>query len=320
MQAMRGTKGIKTVAVIGAGNMGQGIAQVFAQAGRRVHLTDTNQAALEQSLKQIRRNVSVCADRGLICAEDGDAAVSAIRPFIRLSETLQEADYVVEAISEVLELKQRLFCEMDETCPPDVILASNTSGLRIADIASGMTHPERAATNHFWMPAHLIPIVEVVGGEKTNPEVVRICCELLAEAGKKPVVVCRDVPGFIGNRMQHALVREAISIVEEGIASAEDVDAVARLSFGLRLPVTGPLEAMDLAGLDLVLDIHSYLLESLSRDKEPAPLLRQLVDAGKVGSKAGQGFRKWTPKQVEAINRAREADLIARLRSMTHEV
>jgi 3-hydroxybutyryl-CoA dehydrogenase len=313
-------KEIKTVAVVGAGNMGQGIAQVFAQAGRQVNLTDANEAALEWGLKQIRRNVSVCVEGGLISPENGDAAVSAIRPFTYLPETLEEADYVVEAISEVLEHKRRLFCEMDETCPPDVILASNTSGLRIADIASGMTHPERAATNHFWMPAHLIPIVEVVGGERTNPKVVSICCELLAEAGKKPVIVCKDVPGFIGNRMQHALVREAISIVEEGIASAEDVDAVARLSFGLRLPVTGPLEAMDLAGLDLVLDIHSYLLESLSRDREPAPLLRQLVAAGKVGSKAGQGFRKWTPDQVEAINRAREADLIARLRSMSSAV
>jgi 3-hydroxybutyryl-CoA dehydrogenase len=320
VQVLRETKAIKTVAVVGAGNMGQGIAQVFAQAGRWVNLTDVNEAAVEQSLKRIRRNVDVCVEGGLISPENGDAAVSAIRPFTRLLETLEEADYVVEAVSEVLELKQRLFCKMDEACPPDVILASNTSGLRIADIASGMTHPERAATNHFWMPAHLIPIVEVVGGERTNPEVVRICCELLAEAGKKPVVVCRDVPGFIGNRMQHALVREAISIVEQGIASAEDVDAVARLSFGLRLPATGPLEAMDLAGLDLVLDIQSYLLKSLCRDREPAPLLYQLVAAGKVGSKAGQGFHNWTPEQVEAIQGAREADLIARLRAMPDAV
>ena len=275
MEVLRGTKEIKTVAVVGAGNMGQGIAQVFAQAGRQVNLTDANEAALEKGLKQIRRNVSTCVEGGLISPENGDAAVSAIRPFTCLCETLQEADYVVEAISEVLELKQRLFCEMEKSCPPDVILASNTSGLRIANIASGMTHPERAATNHFWMPAHLIPIVEVVGGERTKPEVVKICCELLAEAGKKPVIVRKDVAGFIGNRMQHALVREAISIVEQGIASAEDVDAVARLSFGLRLPVTGPLEAMDLAGLDLVLDIQSYLLKSLSCDKEPARLLRQ---------------------------------------------
>jgi 3-hydroxybutyryl-CoA dehydrogenase len=318
VQVLRGTKAIKTVAVVGAGNMGQGIAQVFAQAGRRVNLTDANEAALEHSLKQIRRNVGVCVESGLTSPENGDAALAAIRPFPCLWETLQEVDYVVESISEVLELKQRLFCEMDEACPPDVILASNTSGLRIGDISARMAHPERAATNHFWMPAHLIPIVEVVGGERTNPEVVKICCELLAEAGKKPVLVCKDVPGFIGNRMQHALVREAISIVEAGIASAEDVDAVARLSFGLRLPVTGPLEAMDLAGLDLLLNIHSSLLKNLSRDTEPAPLLSQLVAAGKVGSKAGQGFRQWTPEQVEAIKRAREADLIARLRAMTH--
>lgn len=316
----RGIKAIKTITVVGAGNMGQGIAQVFALAGRRVNLTDTNEAALEQSLKQIRRNVSACVEGGLISSAEGHTAVAAIQPISRLREALEGADYVAEAIFEDLKTKQNLFCEMDAACPADVILATNTSGIRISEIAAFMIHPERAVTNHFWLPAHLIPIVEIVAGAKTDPEVVNISCELLTEAGKKPVVVCKDVPGFIGNRMQHALVREAVSIVDQGIASPEDVDAVVRLSFGLRLPVTGPLESMDLAGLDLVLGIESYLFKSICRDQEPSPLLSRLVAAGKLGSKTGQGFRNWTPEQVDALKQAREADLIARLRAMKKDL
>jgi 3-hydroxybutyryl-CoA dehydrogenase len=320
MDFFRETKSIKTVAVVGAGNMGRGIAQVFAQTGRRVNLTDADESIIEKSLIQIERNVNGCVEGGLISSEKSNAILSYIMPFPCLDDALRDADYVVESINENLYQKQRLFCEIDEACPPDVIITSNTSGLRIADITADLSHPERTATTHFWMPAHLIPIVEVVSGEKTNPSVVIICCDLLTEAGKKPVVVCKDAPGFIGNRMQHALVREAISIVEEGIASAKDVDTVARLSFGLRLPITGPLEAMDLAGLDLVLDIQSYLLKYLSTSKEPARLLRCLVREGKVGSRSGQGFHNWTPEQVEAITRRREEDLIARIRAIDDDI
>ncbi|MGQ9676677.1 MAG: 3-hydroxyacyl-CoA dehydrogenase family protein [Chloroflexota bacterium] len=316
MGAFKAVDAIKTVAVLGAGNMGQGIAQVFAQAGRRVNLLDVDGPTLERALLRIRENIATCVEGNLLSPEMGDVALTLIRPVVGLAQALREADYVVEAVIEDLPLKKQLFREADSLCPPDVIITSNTSSFKIADIASHMTHPERAVTTHFWMPAHIIPIVEVVGGDKADPAAVQVCCELLSEVGKKPVLVRKDVPGFVGNRMQHALVREAISIVEQGIATAEDVDTVAKLSFGARLPVTGPLESMDLAGLDLLLNIHDHLLKDLCRDTQPSPLLRKLVAEGKLGTKTGQGFRKWTTDEIEGVRRAREADLIARMRDL----
>lgn len=315
MKGIRSAAEIETVAVVGAGNMGQGIAQVFAQTGRRVNLLDVDEPTLERAVQRIASNVKACVEGGLLAAEQGDLALSALRPTTSLSDAVGAADYVVEAATESLPLKRSLFRAMDAICPPDVVLATNTSSFKIADIASDIAHPQRAITTHFWMPAHLLPLVEVVGSEKTDPEAIQVACDLLAGAGKVPVVVRKDVPGFIGNRLQHALVREAISIVNEGIADAEDVDTVVKLSFGMRLAITGPLEAMDLAGLDLVLSIHDYLLGDLCRETEPSPLLRALVAAGKLGSKTGEGFRRWTPEQAEAIKAARDADLMARLRA-----
>ncbi len=316
MGAFKTVDAIKTVAILGAGNMGQGIAQVFAQAGRQVNLLDVDGPALDRALLRIRENIGTCVEGNLLSPEVGNAALTLIRPVLGLTQALQGVDYVVEAVVENLDLKKQLFRDADSLCPPDVIITSNTSSFKIADIASDMRHPERAVTTHFWMPAHIIPIVEVVGGDRADPAAVQVCCELLSEVGKKPVLVRKDVPGFVGNRMQHALVREAISIVEQGIATAEDVDTVAKLSFGARLPTTGPLESMDLAGLDLLLSIHNYLLRDLCRDTQPSPLLQRLVAQGKLGTKTGQGFRRWTAQEIEVTRRARDVDLISRMRDL----
>ena len=179
-------------------------------------------------------------------------------------------------------MKQKLFQEMDTLCPPDAILATNTSVISITEIAARAKGKGRIVGTHFWNPPYLIPLVEVVPGEGSSPQAVDQTFDLLKSVGKHPVKVKRDVPGFVGNRLQHALWREAISIVDQGIADAATVDEVIKNSFGIRLPVLGPMETADMVGLDLTLQIHNYILKHIERSTEPAPILRQKVEKGRI--------------------------------------
>jgi len=281
------------IAVVGAGLMGHGIAQVFALAGHDVTITDTFTPNLETVKTRISANLR---DLG-----DDPAAVERVWPVGELAMAVRDADYVVEAILEDLPLKQKLFAEVESHVRPDTILSSNTSVMPITKIMQNLTRRERALGTHWWNPPYLVPLVEVIGTEWTSPQAIEWTMALHAAAGKQPAHVKKDVPGFIGNRLQHALWREAVSLVERGICDAETVDTVIKAAFGRRLAVLGPLENADLVGTDLTLAIHKTVLPDIDSRPGPSPYLEQLVADGKLGFKSGEGFRQWSPEQQAAL-------------------
>ena len=281
------------ITVIGAGLMGHGIAQVFALAGHDVTIYDSFEKTLATAKERILANLK---DLG-----DDVSAVERVTPVADLAQAVREADYVVEAVLEDLPLKQKLFAEIEPHVRPDTILASNTSVIPITDIMQGLERRERALGTHWWNPPFLVPLVEVIETQWTKPEAVAFTMKLHADAGKKPAHVKKDVPGFIGNRLQHALWREAVSLVENGICDAETVDTVIKAAFGRRLAVLGPLENADMVGTDLTLAIHKTVLPAIDSRPGPSPYLEKLVTDGKLGFKSGEGFRTWTPEQQQAL-------------------
>jgi len=238
--------------------MGHGIAQLFAQAGFQVTLNDVSLKILEKAIPRIQDCLQRLVNHGIISPEDADEIPDRITITTDLDKAVLKSDYIIEAVVEDLEAKLILLGKVDEKCPTHSIITSTTSSYCVRDMAGALKRPERFLVTHFWNPPYLIPVVEVMPGDATSPEVVETTYKLLEDVGKYPAMVNKDVPGFVGNRLQHALRREAISIVAQGIASPEDVDLIARLSFGLRLPVVGPLETVDLGGLDLTQAIQTY--------------------------------------------------------------
>lgn len=307
---------MQTIAILGAGLMGHGIAQVFAGAGHPVRLHDQDHHALSSALVRVRANLIPFLELGLMTPDQVQPLLDRIQLCSDLASLCQGADLVIEAISENLELKRQIFTQMEGLVGDQTILASNTSAISIGKIAQGLAHPGRVLGAHFWNPPQVVPCVEVIRGPETDPAVMDAVVSLLAAVGKKPVRVNQDLPGFLGNRMQHALWREAISLVEHGVASPEDVDAVVRYGFGLRLAYLGPLQTADLAGLALTRDIHLDLLPELDCAKEPSPLLEQKVRAGHLGAKAGQGFHAWTPESLRAVVENRDKVLLKILREV----
>jgi 3-hydroxybutyryl-CoA dehydrogenase len=281
------------IAVVGAGLMGHGIAQVFALSGHDVAIYDSVAATLATAKDRITANLR---DLG-----DDVSAVQRVRPCYDLGDAVGEADYVVEAALEDLPLKQRLFADIEAAARPDAIFASNTSVIPITAIMQGLKRRERALGTHWWNPPYLVPLVEVIGTAWTSPDAIDWTIKLHAAIGKTPVHVRKDVPGFVGNRLQHALWRECIALVQNGICDAETVDTVIKASFGRRLAVLGPLENADLVGTDLTLAIHKTVLPDIDRTPGPLPYLEGLVAHGKLGMKSGEGFRKWTPEQQQAL-------------------
>jgi 3-hydroxybutyryl-CoA dehydrogenase len=283
----------KNIAIVGAGLMGHGIAQVFAQSGHPVRVFDAQPAALDTLRSRIAKNL---ADLGF---ETG--AERHVSGHADLGEAVAGADVVIEAAPEKLDLKRSVFADLVRLAPKSALLASNTSVIPIGQIAEGLETRARILGTHWWNPPFLVPLVEVVGTPDTSPEAIAVMIELLSSVGKTPVHVKKDVAGFVGNRLQHALWREAIAIVAEGIADAETVDTVVKASFGRRLAVLGPLENADLVGTDLTLDIHNVILRHLDRSPDPSPYLSELVASGRAGMKAGVGFRHWTDSQAQAL-------------------
>ena len=290
--------------------MGHGIAQLFALAGFQVVLNDVSPGILDEAIPRIQDNLRTCVKHGIISKEEANKTPERITLTADLNKAVSKADYIVEAVVENLEAKLTLLGKLNENCQEHAILTSTTSSYCVRDLAVAINCPERFLVTHFWNPPYLIPVVELMPGAATSPEVVDTTYKLLKDAGKHPAMVNNDVPGFIGNRLQHALRREALSIVARGIASPEDVDLIARLSFGLRLPVVGPLETVDLGGLDLTQAIQTYLLPDLERSIEPLQLIRDKVERGELGAKSGKGFYDWTPARAEEVIRRRDETLI----------
>src|SRR5262252_1238757 len=263
------------IAVIGAGLMGHGIAQVFALAGHDVTLTDTDAVTLASARDRIAANLQ---DLG-----DDVTAIERVRVCAGLGEAVARAEFIVEAVREDLGVKQQLFADIERAARPDAVFASNTSVIPITAIMGGLENRARALGTHWWNPPYLVPLVEVIATEWTSPGVINFTMKLHADIGKTPVHVKKDVPGFVGNRLQHALWREAIALVENDICDAETVDTVIKAAFGRRLAVLGPLENADLVGTDLTLAIHQTVLPAIDARPGPSPYLEKLVAQGKLG-------------------------------------
>ena len=281
------------IAVVGAGLMGHGIAQVFAAAGHDVIVHDQDAEVLAGVRRRVEANLrELGAD---------PAPAERLSPQADLATAVTRADWVFEAAPERLELKQRLFAAMDAAAPAGAVLATNTSVLRVGEIAQRAQRRGRIVGTHWWNPPHMIPLVEVVQAQDTEAETVRRTIALLESVGKVPVHVRRDVAGFVGNRLQHALWREAIDLVDAGVCDAQTVDTVVKQGFGRRLGVLGPIENADLIGLDLTLAIHEYVLPRLNPPSPPARGLRERVAAGRLGMKTEGGYRDWTADAADAV-------------------
>jgi 3-hydroxybutyryl-CoA dehydrogenase len=289
-----------SAAIIGAGLMGHGIAQALAAGGcTDVRVHDPVPEALNAAVERVSENLGALGlDPKLVdrisLHDDIETAVDGVQ-------------FVFEAAPEKMELKQSIFKTLDKLTPAGVVLASNTSVMSITEIASQSENRGRIVGTHWWNPAYLIDLVEVIQADDSDVEVVERTIEFLAAVGKTPVHVKRDVAGFVGNRLQHAMWREAFNLVDEGVCDAETVDTVIKAGFGARLPEMGPVETADLVGLDLTLAIHEYILPRLDPPSEPSKGLRDRVDSGDLGMKTGKGFFQWTPESAHASrNRLRD--------------
>ena len=310
---------ISKIAVIGAGTMGAGIAGEFARAGCHVCLMDLNDDLLRRGMERLDDAQKALVEAELLSAREADAALSRIVPLTDLKAACDGAELLVEAVSEDLRLKQEIFRRLDELCPKDAVLASNTSGLSITEIARATNRPDLVAGMHFWNPAHLIPLVEVTKGEGTSDAAAEMLVETCRRIGKRPILVRHDVPGFVGNRLQFAVLREALHILSEGIASAEDIDTAMTAGPGLRYGLLGPLRTADLGGLDIFLAISSYLFAELSSDTGPPALIDKLVRAGKLGAKTGGGFYQYAEAELSEIIARRDRVLLGFLRVLREE-
>ena len=293
---------IKNISIIGSGMMGHGIAQVFAAQNYNVVLLDVQQELLSKAIDGIRSNLTFLAQRGMGKKKDIEPILRRIRTTLDLKEALSGTQFVIEAVSENLALKQKIFQDLDSLSPPETILATNTSVISITEIAQNARLRERIVGTHFWFPPYLIPLVEVVKGRDTSSETMERTYQLMKNAGKHPIKCMKDVPGFVANRLQHALWREAISIVEHGIADAATVDEAIKNSIGIRLAVLGPIENADMVGLDLTLAIHNTVLKDLEASPHPSPLLKEKVNKGDLGFKSGKGFYdQWSPEAMKQV-------------------
>ena len=274
--------------------MGSGLAALFARQGFAMALIDPVDGALARADGVIARQLAAAS------VTDVAAVRARITPSAALSAAA-DADLVIEAAPERLDLKQRLFAELDALCAPHTVFATNTSGLSINAIAQAVARRDRFVGAHFFTPADVIPLVEVIRGDDTSDATIDFVMATLRTAGKRPVLVRRDIPGFIANRIQHALAREAISLLEQGVASAADIDEVVRWSLGIRLALTGPLEQRDLNGIDVHHAIASYLYADLENRTTPAPLMAAMVERGDIGAKSGKGFYDWPAERREQV-------------------
>ncbi|MDE0637660.1 MAG: 3-hydroxyacyl-CoA dehydrogenase family protein [Candidatus Poribacteria bacterium] len=292
---------IENITVIGAGLMGHGIAQEFACAGYRVHLHDITKEKLNNALVQIGKNLTLLAENSVIEKASIPETMQYIQTTTELAEAAETADFVVEAVSENLPLKQQIFEKLDSLCQPHTILASNTTALMPSQIGVNTKRIDKILNTHYFNPPYLIPLVELIRSPNTSDETVSVTFDLLTAIGKTPALIEKEALGFVGPRLQAALIREAFAIVERGIASAETVDLVVRNSFGRRLSVAGPFEVFELAGWDLVLDAFEELYKDLNSAPDINPLLREMVESGKLGVKSGEGFYEWSEERQQAL-------------------
>ncbi|MDE2903616.1 MAG: 3-hydroxyacyl-CoA dehydrogenase family protein [Chloroflexota bacterium] len=302
-------------AVIGAGRMGHGIALEAARGGYQVAIHDSQPSRAEVAIAEAESDANdlVAAER--IRKSDIPTIVGRLTPAIDLESAVADAEVVFEAVAEDLDVKRGVFARLDRAAPPTALLLSNTSSLAISDIAAACERPERVALAHWILPPHLIPAVEVAPGPRTSPATIAAVRDLLDQLGKWPVVLEREMPGYLINRLQFALLREAMDLVGQGVASAEEIDRAVRGSIARRMPVMGLFGQADLAGLDVYRQIFRYLAADLSTIDGPPAALDAAVESGRTGAAVGQGFYSWTENQRDEALRRRNDELIRLLRT-----
>ncbi|UYP06140.1 3-hydroxyacyl-CoA dehydrogenase family protein [Priestia megaterium] len=298
------------LAIIGSGTMGHSIALSASIAGFNVKIWGIDNNDIHRGKQGIDEKLNLLTAYEVVDSNEIKNIKERIYFTNSLRECVNNASFVIEGIPENLYLKQKMFQELDELCSQNVILASNTSGLSPTDIAALALYPERTVVTHFWNPGHLIPLVEVIRGEQTSEQTVNRSLELLKNLNKKPIVVQKDILGSIGNRLQYALFREAQYILEQGVASIEDIDKAVCYSIGRRLSVTGPFMTADMGGLDVFDSISAYLFPDLSNHNKSFSKMKNLIDKGNYGQKTGKGFYEWSQQQSKKMNKEREQQLI----------
>jgi 3-hydroxybutyryl-CoA dehydrogenase len=289
------------IAIIGAGRMGKAIAYIFASHGHQVALHDTNPDSLSRLPAEFERIAGLCHE----------ARPDLPSSYSTLPEALVDVDFVLEAVAENLETKKEVFRTVSRFAPRSALLATNSSSITVSELAYSVQHPSRLLGTHFWNPPYAVPLVEVSQSPKTDEDCAVRAVDLLRNVGMQPVRIMRDIPGLVGNRLQHAMKREAIALVAAGVCDAETVDTVAKLGFGSRLAVLGPLEQSDMVGLDLTLEIHRALMPSLDNSVAPQALLIEKVAEGHTGMDAGAGFRTWTKESADEVRHRLDAHVVA---------
>jgi 3-hydroxybutyryl-CoA dehydrogenase len=301
---------MEKLSIIGCGTMGHSIALSAAWAGMEVKATGVNEEDLERADKGLHNKLQVMVENGLFDEGNAKEIRSRIKLHTSLHESVEGSTFIIEAIPEVIEMKHKLYKELEKMIGENVVIASNTSGFTPTSLAENAFHPERFIVTHYWNPGHLIPLVEVVKGEKTNQDTIERTITFMKRMNKQPIFLHKEIPGFIGNRLQYALFREAQALLDEGAATKEDIDAAVTFSIGRRLPITGPLMTADMGGLDVFSAISNYLFEDLCTEGKSGRVLTGLVEEGKIGDKSGEGFYIWDEATSQKINREREQTLI----------
>lgn len=301
---------MEKLTVIGCGTMGHSIALNAAMAGLNVRIYGENPLETERCWINIGKRLKTLTESGLTKLEEVSRIKSHIVITTSLKKAIEEATFIIEAIPEDIDLKKSLFKKLESLCSSSVVIASNTSGFTPTLLASEAMHPERMIVTHFWNPAHLIPLVEVVRGINTSDSTAKRTFKLLSAMRKKTINVRSEILGFVGNRLQYALFREAQFLLDQGIATKEEIDAAVTHGFGRRLPITGPLLSADMGGLDVFSTISDYLFEHLSNAQTSFPALKNLVKKQKLGTKTGEGYYTWEGTLSEYTNQKRDQELI----------
>ena len=304
---------IEDIAVVGAGRMGHGIALSYALAGHAVNLTDADETVLEASSDRIESALGTLADAGRVSETGRTATLARVTPVETFEAAVSDVDFVTEAVSEDLSIKQSVFGELDRLTRPDTLLATNTSGLSIDAIGEPVEDQTRVLGTHWFNPPHLVPLVEIVAGSETDESAIGRTRSLLESAGKTPVVVRKDIPGFIGNRIQAAMSYEAFSLLERGVATPQDIDRAVKAGFGFRLPIMGIFEKMDQSGLDIHYEVEKSLMGDLDRGTAPGGVLDELLASGDLGTETGKGIYDWEDVDLDETYHARDRALLAML-------
>ncbi|MFP4482775.1 MAG: 3-hydroxyacyl-CoA dehydrogenase family protein [Thermovirgaceae bacterium] len=305
---------VRKVCIIGTGTMGSSIALNFAWEGWEVELYARSAESLEKGIKLVQKNIGILVGNGLLEPHGVSQVVNRIQGLTEIEAASTDMPFLIECVSEDLGTKREVFRRLEGHFAKETVFATNTSSLRPTEIAKALERKDRFLAAHFWNPAHLLPLVEIMPGEETAEETVGFTKDIMERIGKDPVVLHKETPGYIGNRLQYAMLREALHLVDSGVASKEDVDRAVKSGIGRRLAITGPIETADLGGTHIFAAISEMLLPELSNTTEISPTLAEAVKRGDLGYSTGRGIYVWPPEKLEEIRQERQQVLIEWLR------